>query len=223
MTYLEYKHKIEFGKKEYDEIDNYCKSYSIEWSASPWDEDSLNFLNQYDIPFIKLPSASLTDFNLIEKSVATGKKIIISTGMSTDSEIDQAVNVVRSAKSNFNNPNKMGLLHCNSSYPADIGELNLSCITTLKNKYPDFIIGYSGHELTIGTTVASIFLGAEIIERHITLDRNMWGSDHSCSVTPWGLFKMVNGINELEQSLGNGVISISESEKKILHKLRLKT
>ena len=220
MTYLEYKHKIEFGKKEYDQINDCCKSYGIEWSASPWDEDSLNFLNQYNIPFIKLASASLTDLNLIEKSVSTGKKVIISTGMSTDSEVDQAVNVIRNAQSKFGNHNKMGLLHCNSSYPADICELNLSCITTLKNKYPDFTIGYSGHELTIGTTVSSIFLGAEIIERHITLNRNMWGSDHSCSVTPWGLFKMVNGIKELESSFGDGVISLSKSEQEISNKLR---
>ena len=220
MTYLEYKHKIEFGKNEYDEIDHYCRSHGIDWSASPWDEDSLNFLNQYNIPFIKLPSASLTDLPLIEASIATGKKIIFSTGMSTETEIHNAVSYIRSSQKEYNNTNKMGLLHCNSSYPAPVNELNLSCITTLKNLYPDFDIGYSGHELTIGTTVSSVILGAKIIERHLTLDRNMWGSDQSCSVTPWGLFKLVNGIKELELSFGDGTLGLSKSELEAQKRLR---
>ena len=220
MTYLEYKYKVEFGKKEYDEIDAYCKKQNIAWSASPWDLDSLEFLKQYDIPFIKIPSAMLTNDDLLTASIETGKRIIFSVGMSTDEEIKQAVDTLRISKEVDNNKHDIGLLHCNSTYPAPIDQLNLSAIETLKNKYPDFTIGYSGHEMTLGTTVASVLLGAEIIERHITLDRNMEGSDHSASVTPWGLFKLVSGIRELEAAYGDGVIRVTESEKAVREKLR---
>ena len=220
MTYLEYKYKVEFGKKEYDEIDSYCKDKGIDWSASPWDMDSLQFLSQYDIPFIKIPSAMLTNDELLTASIETGKKVIFSTGMSTEEEIQHAVDTLRSAKEVFNNKYDIGLLHCNSTYPAPIDELNLSAIKTLKQNYSDFTIGYSGHEYTLGTTVASVLLGAEIIERHITLDRNMEGSDHSASVTPWGLFKMVNGIRELEAAYGDGKVTVTASELPVRKKLR---
>ena len=220
MTYLEYKLRTEFGKEEYDEIDRYCKEKGIAWSASPWDMDSLKFLSEYDIPFIKLPSAMLTNDALLRGCIATGKKVIFSTGMSTAEEIDHAVNILRSARTNSGNPHKIGLLHCNSSYPAPVNELNLSGIKTLTEKYPDFEIGYSGHEMLLGTTVASVLLGASIIERHITLDRNMEGSDHSCSVTPHGLFKLVSGIRELEQAYGDGVIRVTETEEGPRKKLR---
>ena len=220
MTYLEYKYKVEFGKKEYDEIDSYCKDKGIDWSASPWDMDSLQFLSQYDIPFIKIPSAMLTNDELLTASIETGKKVIFSTGMSTKEEIQHAVDTLRSAKEVFNNKYDIGLLHCNSTYPAPIDELNLSAIKTLKQNYSDFTIGYSGHEYTLGTTVASVLLGAEIIERHITLDRNMEGSDHSASVTPWGLFKMVNGIRELEAAYGDGKVTVTASELPVRKKLR---
>ena len=220
MTYLEYKHKIEFWKKEYDEIDYYCKQQGISLSASPWDLDSLEFLSQYDIPFIKLPSAMLTNDALLHECVATGKQIIFSTGMSTKEEIDHAVKILREAKIKYNNPHKIGLLHCNSSYPAPVNELNLSAIKTLTNDYPDFEIGYSGHEMLLGTTVASILLGASILERHITLDRTMEGSDHACSVTPHGLFKLVSGVRELEAAYGDGIIQVTESEKLVRKKLR---
>ena len=220
MTYLEYKHKIEFGKKEYDVIDSYCRDKGIDWSASPWDMDSLEFLSNYDIPFIKIPSAMLTNDELLTACVETGKKVIFSVGMSTEEEIEDAVTTLRIGKEVFNNKNDIGLLHCNSTYPAPIDELNLSAIQTLKHKYSDFTIGYSGHEYTLGTTVASVLLGAEIIERHITLDRNMEGSDHSASVTPWGLFKMVNGIRELEAAYGDGKITVTESELPVRKKLR---
>jgi N-acetylneuraminate synthase len=220
MTYLEYKHKIEFGKEEYDEIDSYCKQQGIAWSASPWDLDSLEFLQQYDIPFIKLPSAMLTNDELLTQCVEKFNKVIFSTGMSTEKEIDHAVDILRSAKAVYNKSEKIGLLHCNSSYPAPISELNLSAIKTLAKKYEDFDIGYSGHEMTIGTTVASVLLGASIVERHITLDRNMEGSDHSASVTPWGLFKLVSGIKELESAYGNGKIEVTETELPVRKKLR---
>lgn len=220
MTYLEYKLRTEFGKEEYDEIDRYCKERGIGWSASPWDMDSLEFLDQYDIPFIKLPSAMLTNDELLDATVKTGKRVIFSTGMSTQEEIDHAVQVLREAKNTSANPHKIGLLHCNSSYPAPVDELNLSAIHTLADHYPDFEIGYSGHEMLLGTTVASVLLGASILERHITLDRNMEGSDHSCSVTPHGLFKLVSGVRELEQAYGDGVIRVTETEEEPRKKLR---
>ena len=220
MTYLEYKYKVEFGKDEYDEIDRYCKQQGIDWSASPWDTDSVEFLAKYNIPFIKLPSASLTNDKLLAACVEKFPKVIFSTGMSTEEEIDHAVDTLRSAQVKYKKKHPIGLLHCNSTYPAPVNELNLSAIKTLKEKYPDFIIGYSGHEMLLGTTVASVLLGAEIIERHITLDRNMEGSDHSASVTPHGLFKMVSGIRELEQAYGDGKIVVTESEKPVREKLR---
>ena len=140
--------------------------------------------------------------------------------MSTQEEINHAVELMRNAKLTFKRNEPIGLLHCNSSYPAPINELNLSAIKTLAEKYPDFEIGYSGHEMLLGTTVASVLLGASIIERHITLDRTMEGSDHACSVTPHGLFKMVSGIRELEKAYGTGVIEVTETEKSVRKKLR---
>jgi N-acetylneuraminate synthase len=202
MTYLEYKYKVEFEKAEYDEIDRYCKEKGIAWSASPWDLDSLEFLNQYNLPFIKLPSAMLTNIPLIEACAKSDKKVILSTGMSTEDEIDIAIETIRKHTDNFS-----------------LNELNLSTIKTLKDKY-NCEVGYSGHEFRIGTTVASVYLGATIIERHITLDRTMWGTDHLCSVEPQGLIKLVKGIRELEEAFGDGTIQITESEKIIRNKLR---
>jgi N-acetylneuraminate synthase len=212
MTYLEYKYKVEFGKTEYDEIDSYCKEKGIAWSASPWDLDSLNFLNQYDIPFIKIPSAMLTNHELLKSTRDTGKKIILSVGMSTEEEIDDAVEILKDSRD-------FAILHCNSTYPAPIEELNLSAIKTLQEKY-NCEVGYSGHEFRLGTTVAAVYLGASIIERHITLDRTMWGTDHMSSVEPQGLIKLVKGIRELEQAYGDGTIKITESQKPIRSKLR---
>jgi N-acetylneuraminate synthase len=213
MTYLDYKHKVEFGQEEYNEIDKYCKEKGIAWSASPWDLDSLEFLNQYDLPFIKIASASITDINLLSKACDTGKKIIISTGMSSQEEIEDAIKILS------NNASDYAVLHCNSSYPAPVEELNLSCIKTLKDNY-NCEVGYSGHEFRLGTTVAAVYLGATIIERHVTLDRTMWGSDHMASVEPQGLFKLVSGIRELEKCYGDGIISVSETERAARNKLR---
>jgi len=220
MTYLDYKYKVEFEAPEYNAIAAHCEMHGIEWSASPWDMDSLEFLKQYDVPFLKVPSAMLTNDELLEGCVASGKRVIFSTGMSTKEEIDHAVAVLRKAKIQYNNPHKIGLLHCNSTYPAPINELNLSGLKTLQEEYPDFEIGYSGHEFRLGTTVAAVYLGASIIERHITLDRQMWGSDHLASVEPQGLFKLVSGIRELEEAYGDGVIQVTESEKPVRAKLR---
>ena len=220
MTYLEYKYKVEFGKEEYDEIDRYCKQQGIAWSASPWDMDSVEFLEQYNLPWVKLPSAMLTNDELLTQCVKRFPKVIFSTGMSTAEEIDHAVEVLRNAKMYFKKTDSIGLLHCNSTYPAPIDELNLSGIKTLSEKYPDFEIGYSGHEFRLGTSVAAVYLGASIIERHITLDRTMEGSDHMASVEPQGLFKLVSGIRELEQAYGDGIIRVTESEKPVREKLR---
>ena len=223
MTYLDYKHKVEFGKEEYDEIDRYCKDRGIEWSASPWDLDSLEFLMQYDIPYIKIPSAMLTNKELVIAARNTGKKVIASTGMSTHNEIDTSVGwLINGGKV----PERLGqgnknfaLLHCNSQYPAPLEELNLSAIKTLKQKY--FCeVGYSGHEFRLGTSVAAIYLGATIIERHITLDRTMWGTDHLCSVEPQGLIKLVKGIRELETCIGDGELGCSPGELEMAKKLR---
>jgi len=215
MTYLEYKYKVEFGKNEYDEIEKYCKNRNIKWSASPWDLDSLNFLNTYDVRFIKIPSALITDLELIKKTTETGKKIIISTGMSTLDDVDAAVNTIL----NTNKDAVYSVLHCNSSYPAPNDDLNLKCIKTLKDRY-NCEVGYSGHEFGLTTTIASICMGANIIERHITLDRTMWGTDQMCSVEPQGLIKLVRGINELNRALGDGVKVVTETEKPIREKLR---
>jgi len=215
MTYLDYKYKVEFNQNQYDEIDIYCKEKDIKWSASPWDLDSLDFLNQYDIPFIKIPSALLTDLELIKESVKTGKKIIISTGMSTIEEIDNAVDTIKKVNAEA----QYAILHCNSTYPAPNDELNLNCIKTLKDKYK-CEVGYSGHEFGLTTTIASVCLGATIIERHITLDRTMWGTDQMCSVEPQGLIKLVRGIQELNKALGDGKKIVTETEKPIREKLR---
>ena len=213
MTYLEYKYKVEFEKEQYDEIDRYCKEKGISWSASPWDLDSLEFICQYDTPFIKIPSAMLTNVDLLEKSAQTGKKVILSTGMSTMEEVKQAVICLLGQNCDF------ALLHCNSAYPAPLEDLNLSCIKTLKDKYK-CEVGYSGHEFRLGTTVAAIYLGATILERHITLDRTMWGSDHLSSVEPQGLIKLVSGVRELELAHGDGVKRVTEGELPSRKKLR---
>ena len=211
MTYLDYKYRMEFGKDEYDEIDAYCKLKGIQWSASPWDIDSLSFLLGYDIPWIKIPSAMITNQALMRASAATGKRIIFSTGMSTYDEIDQAVEWLEGSE--------ILMLHCNSSYPAPLADLNLQCIQTLKERY-NCEVGYSGHEFRLGTAVAAIYLGATCVERHITLDRTMWGSDHMSSVEPQGLIKMVRGIRELEIAYGDGINKVTEGELAPRKKLR---
>ena len=213
MTYLDYKYKVEFEKPEYDEIDKYCKEKGIAWSASPWDLDSLEFLDQYDLPFLKMPSAMMTNEPLMRAAAKTGKKVIFSAGMSTLKETDMAVVWMQEEGAEF------ALLHCNSAYPAPIEDLNLSCIQTLKNRY-NCEVGYSGHEFRIGTTVASIYLGATILERHITLDRQMWGSDHLSSVEPQGLIKLVRGVRELELAHGDGVKRVTDGELPFRKKLR---
>ena len=222
ITYLEYKYKVEFGKEEYNEIDRYCKERGIDWSASAWDLGSLEFLMQYDIPYVKIPSAMLTNDELLIAARDTGKKVILSTGMSNRDEIDHAVILLKSAitvEPYYEIAGNFVLLHCNSTYPAPIEELNLSTIKTLKERY-NCEVGYSGHEFRLSTSVAATYLGASVIERHVTLDRSMWGSDQLSSVEPQGLFKLMSGIRELEQARGSGVIGVTESEKLMRKHLR---
>jgi len=224
MTYLEYKKRMEFGQAEFDEIDRYCNERDIAWSASVWDLDSLEFMQQYDVPWLKIPSAMVTNDELLRQATKccldNRGDIIISTGMSTHAEIHHAVNVMESVTCHYpNGGNNIVILHCNSSYPAPLEELNLSTIKHLANMYP-YKIGYSGHEFRLGTTVASIYLGARVIERHITLDREMWGTDHLGSVEPHGLIKLVRGIRELEMSYGMPAVQVTPSEVPHREKLR---
>jgi N-acetylneuraminate synthase len=221
MTYLEYKHKIEFGLEEYDEIDDYCLG-KISWTASPWDMDSVEFLEQYDLPFVKIASATLTDYELVEECSKRFNKLVLSTGMSTLEEIDEAIKAMGGEKGNYRSQLQRceyALLHCNSTYPAQVDDLNLSCIKTLRDRY-GCEIGYSGHEYGLTTTISSICFGASIIERHITLDKAMWGSDQMVSVEPHGLIKLVRGVRELERAIGDGQKIVTKSEIPFRDKLR---
>lgn len=222
MDYLSYREKLEFGQKEFDIISEYCKSKKIDWSASVWDIPSVDFMNQYtdSIPWLKIPSAKITDLELVEKVVIwasqSGKKIIISTGMSTEEEINACVKKIYDDL----HPENLIILHCNSAYPCDIKDMNLSYIGVLKKRYPGSQIGWSGHEVRVGTSVSSAYLGAEVIERHITLNRFSPGTDHLSSLEPPGLIKLVSGIRELEQAYGEPVKSISSAEMECRKKLR---
>jgi len=212
MSYLEYKHKLEFGKEEYDYIDKYCKEKPISWTASVWDIDSLNFIEQYDVPFIKIPSAKVTDLELIREVALTELPVILSTGMSTLEEIDKAVDILTKSSSDFM------LMHTNSSYPTKIGELNLNCIRTLRERY-NCEVGYSGHEYSLEPPLFAVALGAMVIERHITLDHTMWGTDQSSSVEPMGMDMLYKRIRNIKQILGDGIKRITENELMVRKKL----
>jgi len=212
ITYLDYRYKVEFGKDEYQEIDRYCKEKGIDWFASVWDEGSVDFMEQFDPLVYKLPSASLTDHNLLRHVKATGRPIILSSGMSTMDEIRAGVDVVGT--------DNLGLMHSTSSYPCAPEELNLRMIQTLKNEFSNIPIGYSGHEVGLVPSAVAVALGACMVERHITIDRSMWGSDQSASVEPGGLRKLVKYIRVTEQSLGDGVKKVYESEMGPRAKLR---
>ncbi len=212
ITYLDYKYKVEFEKKEYDIIDEYCKQLNIHWFASPWDVDSVQFLSQYDLPALKVPSASLNDTDLLLAMKKTKIPIIISTGMSTQQEVDDAVNLLSDTQ--------LAILHCVSTYPTPPEELNLNVLKTFQKNYPNLIVGYSGHETGLSTTYAAVALGAKIVERHITLDRAMWGTDHSASIEPQGLKTLVSNIRDIEVAMGDGIKKITAGELPIREKLR---
>ena len=205
------KRGLEFGEEEYDEIANLCRSVKIDWLVSPWDEISVDFMERYDTPVYKVASASLTDDNLLRHIRKTGKPVIASTGMSTYAEIDHAVEVL--GKEN------LILMHTTSTYPAKYEQLNLKAIPTMMERY-GVPVGYSGHETGIPTTVAAAVLGACCVERHITMDRAMWGSDQSASLEPNGISRLVRDIRLVEQSLGDGVKRVYEEEVPVMKKLR---
>jgi N-acetylneuraminate synthase len=212
ITYLDYRYKVEFGEEQYREIERYCKEKKIDWMVSVWDEGSVDFMEKFDTPAYKVPSASLTDHDLMKHVRATGKPIIISTGMSTMDQIKHGVDAVGA--------DDLVIMHCTSTYPCEPEELNLKMIETLRREFPNNPIGYSGHETGLVPSAVAIALGATSIERHITLDRAMWGSDQAASVEPLGFEKLVKYIRVTEASLGDGVKKVYESEKGSMKKLR---
>lgn len=207
------KYGLEFEFEDYQEIDNYCKEKHISWFASCWDEGSVDFIDQFDVPCYKIASASLTDDELLRHTRSKGKPIILSTGMSTLQQIDHAVEIL--GKDN------LVILHATSTYPAEYTELNLSVIPVLRQRY-GLPVGYSGHETGIPSSIAVVALGACVVERHITLDRAMWGSDQAASLGPGGIIKMVSGIRLMEMAMGDGVKRVIEREVPIIKKLRRK-
>lgn len=214
MTYLEYRYRVEFDEAAYSEIDRYCRERGILWFASPWDEQSVDFLESFNPCCYKVGSASLTDINLLDRIQATGRPTILSTGMSTLDEISSAIKVLHESP--------LALMHTTSNYPCPPEELNLRMIETLRNLYPAHPIGYSGHETGLQTTCAAVALGANLIERHITLDRAMWGSDQAASVEPLGLMRLVRDIRVIERALGDGQKRLYEGELVAMKRLRRK-
>ena len=212
MTYIDYRNKVEFGEQEYSTIDKYCKEIGIIWFASCWDEPSVDFIEQFNPPLYKTASASLTDLPLLDKHKNLHKPIMMSTGMSTIEQIDKAIS--------FMDKNNLLVAHATSAYPCKNEELNLKMIETLKHKHPDIPIGYSGHEVGLAPTWAAVALGACFVERHITLDRAMWGTDQAASVEIGGMERLVSSIRDIEKSLGDGVKKVYDSELGQIKKLR---
>ena len=212
ITYIEYRHKVELGYHEFEEIDDYCKRKGIDWFASPWDELSFDFLESFNPVAYKIASASLTDDVLLKAIRKTGKPIILSTGMSTMEEVEEAVELL--------GRENLLIAQSTSAYPCRLEELNLRVIQTYKEKFPEVPIGYSGHETGLAPTLAAVVLGATFVERHITLDRAMWGTDQAASVEVQGMIKLVKDIRDIEKSLGDGKKKVYESEQSSLKKLR---
>ena len=213
MTYLEYRKKIEFNSREYKEIDNYCKKIKIDWFSSVWDANSLKFMKQFNTKYNKVASAMLTNQALLELIAKEKKLTFISTGMSKMNDINQAVNIFKRNKCNF------VLMHCVSNYPCPEENLNLNLITTLKKVFK-CKIGYSGHESSVSPSLAAWFLGADYIERHITLERSMYGTDQAASLSEQGIRELTSLLTKFPQMLGNGKKVISKEEKKLIPKFR---
>jgi N-acetylneuraminate synthase len=213
MTYIDYRHKVEFDADDYTVIDEYCKRRGIDWTVSCWDVEAVAFMEEnFNVPFYKAASASLTDLDLLNAMIATGRPLIISTGMSTMEEIEAAVDEIGTEN--------LMIAHATSTYPCKPEELNLRMIETLKACYPGVPVGYSGHEVGLTTTTAAVALGASFVERHITLDRAMWGTDQAASVELAGLARLIRDIRDVEASLGDGVKRVYESELGPRAKLR---
>jgi len=205
------KRGLEFGEKHYEQIDAYCREKRISWFASCWDEAAVDFIDVYDPPCYKIASASLTDDALLKHTRTKGKPILLSTGMSSHDEIHHAVQVL--------GKDDLILLHSCSTYPAYYEELNLRVIPVLKQQY-GVPVGYSGHETGIASSVAAVALGACVIERHITTDRSLWGSDQAASLEPSGITRLVRDIRLIETSMGDGVKRVMEREVPVMQKLR---
>lgn len=205
------KRGLEFGADQYQAIDRYCADKGVAWFASCWDEAAVDFCEQFSPPAYKIASASMTDDNLLRHHRRTGRPLIVSTGMSTQAQVDHAIEVLGT--------DKLVILHTTSAYPAKIADLNLRMIPALRERY-GVPVGYSGHEVGLASSFAAVALGACMVERHITLDRAMWGTDQSASVEPQGLMKLVRDIRVIEASLGDGVKKVSADEVPIMKKLR---
>jgi N-acetylneuraminate synthase len=215
MTYFDYKKRMEFTEENYKELFDYCKSKDIVMFASPWDVPSVDFLEKFDVPVHKIASAKLTDKELLLRLKATGKPIIVSTGMSTEAEVDKAMEILDGSP--------IILLHCNSAYPSPDHELNLKYIHSMKQKYPNHIIGYSGHEFGIAASLVAATMGARVIERHITIDRAMWGTDQAASIEYDGLRRLIRDVKKLPLWLGDGVKKVTADEMKAKERLRDKS
>jgi N-acetylneuraminate synthase len=211
IPYLEYRYKVEFDEKDYDEIDRYARELGMDWFASVWDEPSVDFLERYNPIAYKVPSASLTDSGLLTHLRKTGRPLILSTGMSTTEQIKSAVKLI--------GEDNLVITHATSSYPCDPNELNLRMIQTLRDAF-SCPIGYSGHEVGLVTSAVAVGLGACMVERHITLDRALWGSDQAASVEPGGFERLVKYIRVTEMAVGDGVKKVYDSEMPSLRKLR---
>lgn len=211
MTYMEYKERVEFGQDAYAQIAKYAADRDIAWFASPWDVPSVEFLERFDVPTHKVASASITDRELLRALAGTGKPIILSTGMSTIEEIDAAVQILGTER--------LVILHATSTYPLPPEEANLRTIQTLQERY-GVPVGYSGHERGLQISLAAVTMGAVMVERHITLDRTMWGSDHAASLEPTGLEHLVRDIRIIEQALGDGAKRVFPGEVEPRARLR---
>jgi len=212
MSYLEYRYRVEFDRDQYVEIGDHATLRGLDWFASPWDVPSVDFLEDLNVVAHKVASASVTDLELLRTLAATGKPIILSTGMSRIDQIDTAVDVLGA--------DNLVLLHATSTYPMPAEEANLRMMTTLRGRFPGVPVGYSGHEPGLQISLAAAALGATAIERHITLDRTMWGSDHAASLEPAGLQHLVRDIRIIETALGDGVKRIMPGEEAPMAKLR---
>ena len=214
MTYLEYKKRIEFEMEAYDYIDRYCREKPIDWTASPWDLPSLEFLLKYDVPFIKVASAANGNDELLMAACKSGKPIFMSTGMCTQEELDHSVSMLEKYSSG-----NYVLMHTNSTYPADNEKLNLNYIKTLKERY-HCSVGYSGHEQNLEPTVVAVALGARVIERHVTLSHDMWGTDQKASLEINAMDMLFKRCRSIFQSLGSGDKTLDEDEMAVRRKLR---
>lgn len=213
-TYREYKEKLEFGKIQYGDINCYCNTNDIPWFASPWDQESVKFLTHYNMPYIKVASASMADFEMLEEIKNTNIPVIISTGMCTKEEVDKVIDYLGNQIEY--------VLACTSTYPTPSEEINLNFISTLKREYPQYRIGFSNHSSGITFMISAVALGAEMIEFHITLDRSMYGSDQASSIEPPGVGKIVKAIENIETGMGNGDWTVFPGEVPIKKKLRRK-